>query len=129
MDALETIANRKGIYSVERQFKIIHYESDWPPRSRYMSDLLKKKIINSLREEITSKTFNTPAEIKDYVLKYCSSRVTHEDFGEMADVQPRAEFRVGKGKKFYEYTFQWQNPKKPNESLDPWFSVRITKKD
>lgn len=140
MDNLESaIETEKGLYVVERKFNVMHYESQWPPheqresttpenkRCRFMSDLLNRKIIRALREDITAKTFDNMISIKEYVLNYMSPRVTEEDFGDMAKVSPAVSFRAGRGNKFYEYTFQWLNP--ADKSInDPWFSIRITKR-
>ncbi len=140
MNDLESaIETEKGLYIVERKFKVMHYESKWPPyqqresttpddkKCRFMSDLLNRKIIRGLREEITTQTFGDMNSIKDYVLDYVEPKVTQEDFGDMANVSPEVTFRVGRGKKFYEYTFQWQNPEDKSIN-DPWFSIRMTKR-
>ncbi len=138
-DLESTIEKETGLYVVERAFKVVHYESTWPPyeqresttpkdkRCRFMSDLLNRKVIRSLRNDITSRTFEDMASIKGYVLNYVSPIITTEDFGDMATVRPDASFRVGKGNRFYEYTFQWSNPD-GNSINDPWFSIRITKR-
>src|SRR3990167_7206227 len=99
-DLESMVENEKGVYAVERKFSVMHYEYNWPPyvqresttplgkKCRCMSDLLNKKIIRSLREEITCRTFETLRDIKEYIVNYCSSRVTPNDFGEMANVSP-----------------------------------------
>ena len=142
-----------GKFSVERKFSVMHYEPDWPPydqreqgvepkdKSRYMSDLLNKKIIKDLREEITNKMFSSLEEIKEFIAQFVSQRVTESDFGEMAKINPTITEREGRGKKFVEITVRWLDPNKdktenqdPDNSWktshinDPWFSVRVVTK-
>ncbi len=149
---IESIKERDK-FSVERKFSVMHYESDWPPydqreqdvkpenKSRYMSDLLNKKIIRDLREEISNKMFSSLEEIKEFIAQFVSQRVTETDFGEMAKVNPTITEREGRGKKFVEIIVQWLDPNKdkpenqdPDNSWktshinDPWFSVRVVTK-
>lgn len=143
----------RGRFSVERKLSVMHYESDWPPyvqrehgvspekKSRYMSDLLNKKIVRELREIISSRMFASIEEVKIFLSQFVGERVTEADFGEMARVQPTITERVGRGKKFIEVTVQWLDPNKdkpenkaPGDSFymthinDPWFSVRVIEK-
>ena len=106
-----------------------------------MSDLLNKKIVKDLRNEISNKLFTSTDEIKKFINDFVCQRVTEEDFGEMSKVKPTITERVGKGKKFIEMEFKWCDPNKDkpdykriNEPhygrhlLDPRFSIRIVEK-
>ncbi len=145
----------EGKFSVERKFSVMHYESKWPPydqrergvkpekKSGSMGDLLNKKIIRGMREQISNKLFASIEEIKEFITQFLNQRVTEEDFGEMASVKPTLTERFGRGKKFIEITVQWldpnkdkpeyQDPKDPLKSIarhanDPWFSVKVVEK-
>lgn len=130
----------KGQFSVERQFSVVHYEPSWPPydqrekgvqpekKCRFMSDLLNKKIVRELREEISSRMFNSIEEIKIFLNQFVCQRVTEQDFGEMAKVKPTITERVARGGKFIQITVGWDNPNPTDRVNDPWFSVRVVKK-
>jgi len=148
----ERVEQEGGKFSVERKFSVMHYESDWPSydqrergvkpenKSRYMSDLLTKKIIRGLREEISSRMFTSVEEVKEFITRFVKQRVTEQDFGEMARVEPTLTEKVGRGKKFVEIKIQWLDPNKDKPEYkdvgsyqrrhisDPWFSVRVVEK-
>jgi len=142
----------EGRFSVERKFSVMHYESPWPPedqrergvqpekKSRYMSDLLTKKVIRGLREELSSKMFTSVEEVKRFIVAFIDQHVLEDDFGEMASVKPTVTERIGRGKKFIEIHIQWLDPNKDQPGYknvgpsawkhinDPWFSVRVVEK-
>ena len=144
------LTEKKAIFSVENKFNVMHYEGKWPPyeqreswvpvnkKSRFMSDLLRKKVTNKLRKLITTKQFKSIAEIKKFVLDHIKSTVTQEDFWEMALVKVNIKERKMRWWKI-EITFQWFDPHKDdpmyedyNNTLkhinDPRFAIKIIEK-
>lgn len=136
------IEEQAGEWVVDSRFKIQHYQSNWPSYPKgpdsvssgekvvFMSNIIKKEIVNPLKKEILSRKFKSLSEIKEFIVKFIKPRVTEEKFGEMANVQPEVRLEIGRGNKFYVYQFQWFNPNADDKSInDPWFSIRITKVD
>lgn len=134
----DKVQSEKGTYIVESKFSVMHYQSNWPPyeqresttpahkRSRFTSGLLKKKFINKLRKDITTKTFSDLYSVRDYVLNFIKPLITEEDFGDMAKVEPHVNFSIGKNN--FEYGFHWYNPE--NKCMnDPWFAINVTKRN
>lgn len=140
-------------FSVERKFSVMHYESGWPPinqressvplekRCLLLSQLLKKKVINQLREDISLAMFSSLEEVKTFIVDFLKRHVTAEDFGEMAAVVPTLTERIGRGGKFTEIKVQWLDPNQDTEATirvmpnfsfrhinDPWFAVRVIEK-